>query len=91
MARRVGMSQTAVARIRRASGAPTAAPLGDLQACVRPGLREASAGPGRQPLQGRIERAAHDVVGFYLNPPDRALVLGVDETWHPRSVRGARR
>jgi transposase len=62
MARRAGMSQTAVSRIWRAFG-------------LRPHRSETfklSSDPA-------FVEKVRNVVGLYLNPPDRALVLCVDE------------
>ena len=65
MARRAGMSQTAVSRIWRAFG-------------LRPHRAEAfklSSDPA-------FVEKVRDVVGLHLSPPDRALVLCVDEKPH---------
>ena len=62
MAKKVGMSQSAISRIWRAFG-------------LRP-HRASTFTLSRDPLF--IEKV-HDVVGLYLNPPARALVLSVDE------------
>jgi transposase len=63
MARRSGLSQTAVSRIGRAFG-------------LRP-HRVKTFKLSKDPLF--IEKV-RDIVGLYLNPPDKALVLCVDET-----------
>jgi transposase len=71
MARRAGMSQTAVSRIWRAFG-------------LRPHRAETfklSSDPAF------VERV-RDVVGLYLAPPDRALVLCVDETPQIQAAQG---
>jgi transposase len=62
MARRAGMSQTAVSRIWRAFG-------------LRPHRVETF----RLSSDPAFVDKVRDVVGLYLNPPDRALVLCVDE------------
>jgi hypothetical protein len=65
MARRAGMSQTAVSRIWRAFG-------------LRPHRTETfklSSDPA-------FVEKVRDIVGLYLAPPDRALVLCVDEKPH---------
>jgi transposase len=62
MARRAGMSQTAVSRIWRAFG-------------LRPHRVETF----KLSTDPAFVEKVRDVVGFYLNPPDRALVLCVDE------------
>ena len=62
MARRAGMSQTAVSRIWRAFG-------------LRPHRVETF----RLSADPAFVDKVRDVVGLYLNPPDRALVLCVDE------------
>lgn len=62
MARRCGMSQSAVSRIWRAFA-------------LRPYPSETSK-LSRDPMfMGKV----CDIVGLYLNPPERALVLCVDE------------
>ena len=65
MARRAGMSQTAVSRIWRAFG-------------LRPHRSETfklSSDPA-------FVEKVRDIVGLYLAPPDRAMVLCVDEKPH---------
>ena len=62
MARRAGMGQTAVSRIRRAFG-------------PRP-HRVETFKPSTDPL---FVEKVRDIVGLYLAPPERALVLCVDE------------
>src|SRR3712207_2656964 len=71
MARRAGMSQTAVSRIWRAFG-------------LRPHLAETfklSSDPA-------FVEKVRDVVGLYLAPPDRALVLCVDEKPQIQAAQG---
>ena len=71
MARRAGMSQTAVSRIWRAFG-------------LRPHRIETfklSSDPA-------FVEKVRDVVGLYLAPPDRALVLCVDEKPQIQAARG---
>jgi transposase len=71
MARRAGMSQTAVSRIWRAFG-------------LRPHLAETfklSSDPA-------FVEKVRDVVGLYLAPPDRALVLCVDEKPRIQAAQG---
>lgn len=62
MARRTGMSQSAVSRIWRASG-----------------LRPHRADTFKLSADPAFVEKLRDVVGLYLTPPDRALVLCVDE------------
>ncbi len=62
MAKRVGMSQSAVSRIWRAFG-------------LQPHRVEAFKLSGDPAFVDKVR----DVVGLYMNPPDRALVLCVDE------------
>lgn len=62
MAKRAGMSQTAVSRIWRAFG-----------------LRPHRAETFKLSTDPAFVDKVRDVVGLYLNPPDRALVLCVDE------------
>jgi transposase len=62
MAKRAGMSQTAVSRIWRAFG-----------------LRPHRAETFKLSTDPAFVEKVRDVVGLYLNPPDRALVLCVDE------------
>src|SRR4051794_16501540 len=72
MARRAGMSQTAVSRIWRAFG-------------LRPHRVETfklSSDPA-------FVEKVRDVVGLYLAPPDRALVLCVDEKPQIQAVQGS--
>jgi transposase len=71
MARRAGMSQTAVSRIWRAFG-------------LRPHRAETfklSSGPA-------FVEKVRDVVGLYLAPPERALVLCVDEKPQIQAAQG---
>ncbi len=71
MARRAGMSQTAVSRIWRAFG-------------LRPHRVETfklSSDPA-------FVEKVRDIVGLYMNPPDRALVLCVDEKPQIQAVQG---
>jgi transposase len=71
MARRAGLSQTAVARIWRAFG-------------LRPHRSETfklSSDPA-------FVEKVRDVVGLYLNPPERALVLCVDEKPQIQAAHG---
>jgi transposase len=71
MARRIGMSQTAVSRIWRAFG-------------LRPHRAETfklSPGPA-------FVESVRDVIGLYLAPPDRALVLWVDEKPQIQAAQG---
>ena len=65
MAKRAGMSQTAVSRIWRAFG-----------------LRPHRAETFKLSSDPAFVDKVRDVVGLYLNPPDRALVLCVDEKPH---------
>lgn len=62
MAQRVGLSQSAIARIWRAFG-------------LQP-HRESTFKLSTDP---RFVDKVRDIVGMYLNPPDRALVLSIDE------------
>jgi transposase len=73
LARRVGLSQTAVSRIWRAFGLePQRAETFKLSRAGSP------ASQGDRPDPQFVEKVC-DVVGLYLAPPDRALVLCVDE------------
>jgi transposase len=65
MAKRSGLSQTAVSRIWRAFG-----------------LQPHRAETFKLSSDPAFVDQVRDVVGLYLNPPDRALVLGVDERPH---------
>ena len=65
MARRAGMSQTAVSRIWRAFG-----------------LRPHRAETFKLPSDPAVVEKVRDIVGLYLAPPERALVLCVDEKPH---------
>ena len=71
MARRTGMSQTAVSRIWRAFGL----------APHRQETFKLSSDPA-------FVEKVRDVVGLYLNPPDRALVLRVDEKPQIQAAQG---
>jgi len=71
MAKRAGMSQTAVCRIWRAFG-------------LRPHRVEAF----KLSTDPAFVDKVRDVVGLYLNPPDRALVLGVDEKPQIQAAQG---
>jgi transposase len=70
MARRAGMSQTAVSRIWRAFG-------------LRPHRMETF----KLSTDPAFVEKVRDVVGLYLNPPDRALVLCVDEKPQIQALR----
>lgn len=70
MARRAGMSQTAVSRIWRAFG-------------LRPHRVETF----KLSTDPAFVEKVRDVVGLYLNPPDRALVLCVDEKPQIQALR----
>jgi transposase len=71
MARRSGMSQTAVSRIWRAFG-----------------LRPHQADTFKLSSDPAFATKVRDVVGLYLAPPDRALVLCVDEKPQIQAVQG---
>ncbi|MDE4916098.1 IS630 family transposase [Methylobacterium sp. 092160098-2] len=71
MARRTGMSQTAVSRIWRAFG-----------------LRPHRADTFKLSTDPAFVEKVRDVVGLYLAPPDRALVLCVDEKPQIQAVQG---
>ena len=71
MARRTGMSQTAVSRIWRAFG-----------------LRPHQADTFKLSTDPAFVEKVRDVVGLYLAPPDRALVLCVDEKPQIQAVQG---
>jgi transposase len=71
MARRVGMSQTAVSRIWRAFG-----------------LRPHRADTFKLSSDPAFVEKVRDVVGLYLAPPDRALVLCVDEKPQIQAAQG---
>src|ERR1700710_683589 len=71
MARRTGMSQTAVSRIWRAFG-----------------LRPHQADTFKLSTDPAFVDKVRDVVGLYLNPPDRALVLCVDEKPQIQALEG---
>jgi transposase len=71
MARRTGMSQTAVSRIWRAFG-----------------LRPHQADTFKLSSDPAFVEKVRDVVGLYLAPPDRALVLCVDEKPQIQAVQG---
>ena len=71
MARRVGMSQTAVSRIWRAFG-----------------LRPHRAETFKLSSDPAFVEKVRDVVGLYLAPPDRALVLCVDEKPQIQAAQG---
>jgi transposase len=71
MARRAGMSQTAVSRIWRAFG-----------------LRPHRAETFKLPSDPAFVEKVRDVVGLYLAPPDRALVLCVGEKPQVQAARG---
>ena len=71
MAKRAGMSQTAVSRIWRAFG-------------LRPHRVEAF----KLSTDPAFVAKVRDVVGLYLNPPDRALVLCVDEKPQIQAAQG---
>jgi transposase len=71
MARRVGMSQTAVSRIWRAFG-----------------LRPHQAETFKLSSDPAFIEKVRDVVGLYLAPPDRALVLCVDEKPQIQAAQG---
>ena len=71
MARRAGMSQTAVSRIWRAFG-----------------LRPHQAETFKLSSDPAFVEKVRDVVGLYLAPPDRALVLCVDEKPQIQAVQG---
>jgi transposase len=70
MARRAGMSQTAVSRIWRAFG-------------LRPHRVETF----KLSTDPAFVEKVRDVIGLYLNPPDRALVLCVDEKPQIQALR----
>jgi transposase len=71
VARRAGMSQTAVSRIRRAFG-----------------LRPHRAEGFKLSSDPAFVEKVRDVVGLYLAPPDRALVLCVDEKPQIQAAQG---
>ncbi len=71
MARRAGMSQTAVSRIWRAFG-----------------LRPHRAETFKLSSDPAFVEKVRDVVGLYLAPPDRALVLCVDEKPQIQAAQG---
>lgn len=71
MARRTGMSQSAVSRIWRAFG-----------------LRPHQADTFKLSTDPAFVEKVRDVVGLYLAPPDRALVLCVDEKPQIQAVQG---
>ena len=71
MAKRAGMSQTAISRIWRAFG-------------LRPHRVEAF----KLSTDPAFVAKVRDVVGLYLNPPDRALVLCVDEKPQIQAAQG---
>ena len=71
MARRAGMSQTAVSRIWRAFG-------------LRPHRAETFKLSSDPAFVGKVR----DIVGLYLAPPDRALVLCVDEKPQIQAAEG---
>ncbi|MBN4094689.1 IS630 family transposase [Methylobacterium sp. OT2] len=71
MARRTGMSQSAVSRIWRAFG-----------------LRPHQADTFKLSADPAFVEKVRDVVGLYLAPPDRALVLCVDEKPQIQAVQG---
>jgi transposase len=71
MARRTGMSQTAVSRIWRAFG-----------------LRPQRAETFKLSSDPAFVEKVRDVVGLYLAPPDRALVLCVDEKPQIQAAQG---
>jgi transposase len=71
MARRTGLSQTAVSRIWRAFG-----------------LRPHQADTFKLSSDAAFVEKVRDVVGLYLAPPDRALVLCVDEKPQIQAVQG---
>ena len=71
MARRSGMSQTAVSRIWRAYG-----------------LRPHQAETFKLSSDPAFVEKVRDVVGLYLAPPDRALVLCVDEKPQIQAAQG---
>ncbi len=71
MARRAGMSQTAVSRVWRAFG-----------------LRPHRAETFKLSSDPAFVEKVRDVVGLYLDPPDRALVLCVDEKPQIQAAQG---
>lgn len=71
MARRAGMSQTAVSRIWRAFG-----------------LRPHRAETFKLSTDPAFVEKVRDIVGLYMNPPDRALVLCVDEKPQIQAAQG---
>ena len=71
MARRTGMSQSAVSRI-----------------CHAFGLRPHQADTFKLSADPAFVEKVRDVVGLYLAPPDRALVLCVDEKPQIQAVQG---
>ena len=71
MARRIGMSQSAVSRIWRAFG-----------------LRPHQADTFKLSTDPAFIEKVRDVVGLYLAPPDRALVLCVDEKPQIQAMQG---
>lgn len=71
MARRAGMSQTAVSRVWRAFG-----------------LRPHRADTFKLSSDPAFVEKVRDVVGLYLDPPDRALVLCVDEKPQIQAAQG---
>src|SRR5215213_4366760 len=71
MARRAGMSQTAVSRIWRAFG-----------------LRPHRAETFKLSSDPAFVEKARDIVGLYLAPPERALVLCVDEKPQIQAAQG---
>ena len=71
MARRAGMSQTAVSRIWRAFG-----------------LRPHRAETFKLSSDPAFVEKVRDIVGLYLSPPDRAMVLCVDEKPQIQAARG---
>ncbi len=71
MARRAGMSQTAVSRIWRAFG-----------------LRPHRAETFKLSSDPAFVEKVRDIVGLYLAPPERALVLCVDEKPQVQAAQG---
>lgn len=72
LARRIGVSKSTVQRIWKARG-------------IRPGGGLPSAGPREgMGFLGRVT----DMVGLYLNPPERAIAFSTDERAHAPRLRG---
>jgi transposase len=94
--RKIGDEQVAALVDRTLAAVPDGARHGSLRSMARAsGLSVATVGRvrrafGLQPHRGETFKLStdplfaaklRDIVGLYLAPPDRALVLGVDESW----------